>query len=49
VTEFVPMTGGGMKFSVTGPMVGPSREAWNITSVWGIDPDGLIRLITGTP
>jgi RHS repeat-associated protein len=48
-TESVPMTGGGTKFSVTGPMVGPSGEGWNITSAWGIDPGGLIRLITATP
>jgi hypothetical protein len=48
-TESVPMTGGGTKFSVTGSMVGPSGESWDITSAWGVDPDGLIRLITATP
>lgn len=48
-TESVPMTGGETKFSMTGPMVGPSGEAWDITSAWGVDPDGLIRLITATP
>jgi RHS repeat-associated protein len=44
-----PMVGGGSKFKVSGPMTGPSGESWNITSVWGVDPDGLIRLITATP
>ncbi|NJL29142.1 MAG: RHS repeat-associated core domain-containing protein, partial [Thermoanaerobaculia bacterium] len=48
-TPFVPMVGGGSKFSVTGPMVGPSGQKWTITSVWGIDPDGTLRLITATP
>jgi len=48
-TESAPMTGGGTKFSVTGPMTGPSGATWDITSVWGIDPNGLIRLITATP
>ncbi len=48
-TESVPMTGDGTKFSVTGPMTGPSGATWDITSVWGIDPTGLIRLITATP
>jgi RHS repeat-associated protein len=48
-TPSVPMTGGGTKFSVTGPMTGPSGATWNITTVWGIEPNGLIRLITGTP
>jgi hypothetical protein len=45
----VPMTGGGTKFSVTGPMTGPSGQTWNITTAWGVDPDGTIRLITATP
>ncbi len=43
------MVGGGTKFSVTGALSGPSGAKWTITSVWGIDPDGLIRLITATP
>jgi len=45
----VPMTGGGSKFSVTGPMVGPNGNKWTITTAWGVDLDGTIRLITGTP
>jgi RHS repeat-associated protein len=48
-SELEPMVGGGSKFSVTGPMTGPSGASWDITSVWGIDPGGLIRLITATP
>jgi len=43
------MVGGGTKFSVTGPIVGLTGEKWTITSVWGVDPDGVIRLITATP
>jgi hypothetical protein len=45
----VPLKGGGSKFSVQGSMTGPSGETWNMTTAWGVDPDGLIRLITGTP
>jgi hypothetical protein len=41
--------GGGYKVRVTGPMTGPSSETWGIKSVWGIDPDGLIRLIAAQP
>lgn len=48
-TPSVPMVGGGTKFSVTGPMVGPSGAKWTITTAWGVDPDGTIRLITATP
>jgi RHS repeat-associated protein len=48
-TESVPMVGGGTKFSVAGPMIGPSGAAWDITTAWGTDPDALIRLITATP
>jgi RHS repeat-associated protein len=48
-TPSVPMVGGGTKFSVTGPMVGPSGAKWTITTVWGVDVDGTIRLITATP
>ncbi|WP_205856516.1 hypothetical protein, partial [Phytoactinopolyspora endophytica] len=44
-----PMTGGGTKFNVRGPMTGPSGETWNITTAWGVDLDGTIRLITATP
>lgn len=44
-----PMVGGGTKFTVTGPITGPSGETWNITTVWGVDPDGTVRLITATP
>lgn len=44
-----PMVGGGVKMNVVGPMTGPSGESWAIRSVWGIDPDGLIRLITALP
>lgn len=40
------MTGGGMKFTVRGLMTGPSGQTWNITTVWGVDPNGTIRLIT---
>ncbi|GAB3700263.1 hypothetical protein [Mariniluteicoccus flavus] len=45
----VPMTGGGTKFVVRGPLTGPSGQTWNITSAWGVDVDGTIRLITATP
>lgn len=48
-TESVPMGGGGRRFSVTGPMIGPRGAAWDITTAWGTDPDALIRLITATP
>jgi hypothetical protein len=48
-TPSVAMTGGGTKFSVTGPMVGPSGAKWTITTAWGVDADGTIRLITATP
>jgi RHS repeat-associated protein len=48
-TESVPMVGGGTKFGVTGPMIGPSGAAWDITTAWGTDPDALIRLITASP
>jgi hypothetical protein len=44
-----PMVGGGSKFSVRGPMTGPSGQTWDITTVWGVDPDGTVRLITATP
>jgi hypothetical protein len=44
------MFGGGTKFSVTGPLTGPSGTTYlNITTVWGVDPDRMIRLITTTP
>jgi hypothetical protein len=48
-TKEVPMTGGGTKFSVRGPMTGPSGQTWDITTVWGVDPNGTVRLITATP
>jgi hypothetical protein len=48
-TSSVPMTGGGTKFSVTGPLTGPNGNKWTITTAWGVDPDGTIRLITATP
>jgi hypothetical protein len=48
-TPSVPMTGGGTKFTVRGPMTGLSGQTWNITTAWGIDPNGTIRLITATP
>lgn len=48
-TRSVPMVGGGTKFSVTGPLTGPSGQKWNITTAWGVDPDGTVRLITATP
>ncbi len=43
------MVGGGTKFTVTGPITGPSGQTWKITTVWGVDPDGTVRLITATP
>lgn len=46
-SESVPMTGGGSKFVVRGPMNGPSGVTWDITSAWGVD--GTVRLITTTP
>lgn len=48
-TRSVPMYGGGTNFSVSGPMVGPSGQKWTITTAWGIDRNGTIRLITATP
>lgn len=39
----------GVKFSVTSPLTEPSRATWDITSAWGIDWNGTIRLITATP
>ncbi|MFT3876844.1 MAG: RHS repeat-associated core domain-containing protein [Propioniciclava sp.] len=45
----VPMTGGGTKFVVRGPLTGPSGQTWNITTAWGVDVDGTVRLITATP
>ncbi|MCA1832813.1 MAG: DUF6531 domain-containing protein, partial [Actinobacteria bacterium] len=39
----------GTKFSVIGQLTGQSGATWEITSVWGIDWDGTIRLITATP
>lgn len=48
-TASVPMTGGGMKFSVTGPLTGPNGNKWTVTTARGVDPDGTIRLITATP
>ena len=45
----VEMTGGGTKFDVQGPLTGPSGNVWDIKTVWGVDPDGTIRLITATP
>ena len=50
----VPMFDGngvqiGMKFTVTSSMTGPSGETWTITSAWGVDGDGTVRLITATP
>jgi RHS repeat-associated protein len=44
------MFGGGWKFNVRGPLTGPSGRTWDsITSVWGVEPSGLIRLITASP
>ncbi len=48
-SESAPMTGGGMKFTVRGPMIGPSDQSWNITTAWGVDLNGTVRLITATP
>ena len=48
-TRSVPMVGGGTKFSVTGSLIGPSGQKWTITTAWGVDPDGTVRLITATP
>lgn len=45
----VPMTGGGTKFVVRGPITGPSGQTWSIRSAWGVDADGTVRLITATP
>lgn len=48
-SESIPIPGGGRKFTVKGPMTGPSGQTWDIRSAWGVDPDGTIRLITATP
>ncbi len=45
----LPMVGGGTKFTVRGPMTGPSGQTWDITTAWGVDPNGTIRLIMATP
>lgn len=50
----VPMLNGegvqiGVKFTVTSALTGPSGATWDITSAWGIDYNGTIRLITATP
>ena len=42
-----PMEGGGVKVNVRGPVVGPTGKSSGIKTVWGIDPDRTIRLITG--
>jgi hypothetical protein len=39
----------GSKFSVTGDMTGPSGATWSIRTVWGVDLDGTVRLITAFP
>ena len=44
-----PMKGGGTKFTVRGPMAGPGGRTWDITTAWGVDLDGTVRLITATP
>lgn len=44
-----PMTGGGAEFTVRGPTTGPSGQKWAITTAWGVDVDGTVRLITATP
>jgi hypothetical protein len=53
-SESVPMYGAngaqiGTKFTVTSPISGPSGATWNITSAWGVDWNGTVRLITATP
>jgi hypothetical protein len=45
----IPMQGGGTKFVVNGPITGPSGQTWQIRTVWGVDADGTVRLITATP
>jgi hypothetical protein len=37
------------RFVVRGPMTGPSGQTWDITTAWGVDADGTVRLITATP
>jgi RHS repeat-associated protein len=44
-----PMVGGGSKFNVRGLMTGPSGQTWGITTAWGVDANGTVRLITATP
>jgi hypothetical protein len=39
----------GVKFTVRSALTGPSGATWDITSAWGIDWNGTIRLITATP
>ena len=39
----------GVKLSVTSPLTGPSGAVWDIKSVWGIDFNGTIRLISAMP
>ncbi len=46
ITEGRPMPGGGKTFVVRGPITGPDGVTRNILAVWGVDPDGKIRLIT---
>jgi hypothetical protein len=49
VSEQGPMEGGGVKFGVVGPMTGPSGQSWVIRSIWGVEPNGMIRFITALP
>ena len=39
----------GVKFTVRSALTGPSGATWDITSAWGIDWNGTVRLITATP
>ncbi|WP_157574772.1 hypothetical protein [Jiangella muralis] len=50
----VPMLNGvgvqiGTKFTVRGPMTGPSGRTFDITASWGVDYDGTVRFITAFP
>jgi hypothetical protein len=50
----VPMLNGedaqiGMKFTVAGPITGPSGATWDIISAWRVNWNGTVHLITTTP
>jgi hypothetical protein len=39
----------GVKFTVTSPVAGAGGATWDITSAWGVDWNGPVRLVTAAP